>query len=546
MKHEFKLVSSLEKIFLTKPDGIREITGGSMLKNEIHSFQIVAWEENEAWPFRSDCRVEVDSSIAQYVKLFEVGMVPSLLPVYPDCNCRDYLSREPGLFPDPLYELKDRRWEIYHNQSRSLWVTVEPEGQVVGTYPILFRFINREEEVLGEVRYTLEIIDKDLPELPIYSTAWFHGDCIASHHSVQLQSDEYFALVEEYLQVYRKFGHNLVLTPVFTPPLDTAVGGERPTNQLVQITQEDGKYAFDFSLLKRFVDICKRVGISNFEISHLFSQWGARHAPKIMATVDGEYRRIFGWDTDSAGEEYTAFLDVFLPELTAFLEKEGILERCLFHISDEPSPEHKEQYLKVKKTLTRYVDEGQLIDALGDYELYECGAVKRPVVANNHIHTFMEKNVKGLWTYYCCAQGEKVANRFMAMPSYRNRVLGAQLYKFRIQGFLQWGFNFWFSQWSVRAVDPYLDTSSGCGFPSGDAFVVYPKKNGELVKSLRLYVFNEAMQDLRALYLLETLAGRDDAEALLGDVENFEDYPRNTDYYLELRKRINEIIKEYV
>lgn len=545
MRHEFKLVSSLEKNFTAKPDHMQEITCGSMLKNEIHSFQLIGWAENEEWPLRSDCRVELESPIADYVKLYEVGYVPSLLPAYPNCECEDYLTKAPGLFPDPLYALNGRTWEIYCGQSRSIWVAVEPNGEIAGTYPITLRIYDEENTLVGEKTYTLEIIDKKLPTLPIYNTGWFHGDCIAVHHGVELQSDEYFALLEEYLQVFKKFGHNLILTPVFTPPLDTNIGGERPTNQLVQVTVENGNYSFDFSLLKRFVDLCKKVGIPYFEISHLYTQWGARYAPKVMATVDGEYRRIFGWETDALGEEYSAFLACFLPELTDFLKAEGIMERCLFHVSDEPNPEHNDQYNAAKEILTRYVNEDQFIDALSAYELYESGAVKHPVVSNNHIHHFMEKNVDDLWTYYCCSQGAKVANRFMAMPSYRNRVLGTQLYKFRMKGFLQWGFNFWFAQRSVRSIDPYTDTCCGGGFPSGDAYMVYPKKNGELVKSLRLYVFNEAMQDLRALTLLETLEGRETVEKLLNEIESFEEYPRNNAYYLDLRQKINEKIKAH-
>ena len=37
-------------------------------------------------------------------------------------------------------------------------------------------------------------------------------------------------------------------------------------------------------------------------------------------------------------------------------------------------------------------------------------------------------------------------NRFIAMPSGRNRVGGFLLYKYGINGFLHWGFNFYYSQ----------------------------------------------------------------------------------------------------
>ena len=105
----------------------------------------------------------------------------------------------------------------------------------------------------------------------------------------------------------------MLLTPVFTPPLDTAVGGERTTIQLVDIRVDNGRYSFGFEKLERWVEMCRECGIRYFEIAHLYTQWGALHCPKIMATVDGEYRRIFGWDADATGDAYRAFLGAFLP-----------------------------------------------------------------------------------------------------------------------------------------------------------------------------------------------------------------------------------------
>ena len=72
--------------------------------------------------------------------------------------------------------------------------------------------------------------------------------------------------------------------------------------------------------------------------------------------------------------------------------------------------------------------------------------------------TFLDHGVEHLWTYYCCGQGEDVSNRFMAMPSARNRIRGAQLFKYHIEGFLQWGYNFWYSMLSKRPIDPYAET----------------------------------------------------------------------------------------
>ena len=59
--------------------------------------------------------------------------------------------------------------------------------------------------------------------------------------------------------------------------------------QLIDILQDaDGSYKFDWSRLKRWCDLCLRNGIKYLEIPHLFTQWGAKAAPKIVVTVDGK------------------------------------------------------------------------------------------------------------------------------------------------------------------------------------------------------------------------------------------------------------------
>ena len=543
MEYSFKLLSSLEKVFFGDLESFPEHTHGSMLKNEIYSFQLAGWVLD---PNRRviPCKLEIESSLTPFITVYQVGYVPSLVPTYNADADDDYITKTPGLFPDPLYKTKDRKLDLVSSQSRSFWISVEPKGNLTGTYPIILRLFEDGGEKLTELCYTITIIDAALPKQKLLNTGWFHGDCIAVAHNVEIMSEAYFDLVDKYLEVYTKFGHNTILTPVFTPPLDTAVGSERPTNQLVDVTLQDGKYSFGFDKLKRWISMCQKRGIEYFEICHFFTQWGARYSPKIMATVNGTYQKLFGWEVEALSQEYQDFLRAFLPELKEFLTKEGVMEHCLFHVSDEPGEGDLEQYEKVKKLMLEFLDESQCIDALGNYQFYERGVIKHPVVSLNHMKPFLENNVKDLWAYYCCAQYKDVPNRFMAMPSYRNRILGYQLYKYRIKGFLQWGFNFWFKALSKGAVDPYADTTAGGAFPAGDSFMVYPvNEDGEVVCSHRLYVFMEGLQDMRALELLEELTDRRSVEALLGEIEGFDRYPRNGEYILKLRKLVNQKIQ---
>ena len=546
MGFAFKLVSSLEKVLFEKPDNLSEHNRGSMLKNEIYSFQLAAWFQNQE-DQTTTCTLQIESALASYITVYRVDYVPVMVPSIQIDDDDDYLTKTPCLLPDPLHRISNGKIELINAQTRAFWFAVEPKGEVAGTFPIRIKIFDKTGEQVGEECFVLEILNAMLPESDVRRTCWFHGDCLSVLHQVDVHSEAYIEVVEKYLEVYRKFGHNMILTPVFTPPLDTDVGAERPTNQLVDVTLTNGQYAFEFSKLKRWIELCKKHGIEWFEISHLFTQWGAKHAPKIMATVDGEYKRIFGWDTDALSEEYKNFLNVFLPALTGFLREENILNKCYFHISDEPMPEHAAQYKGAREIVLQHVDEMHMIDALHCYDFYEQGLIRTPVVSNDHIHVFMEHGATNLWTYYCMGQRKAVANRFMAMPSYRNRILGYQLYKNRIKGFLQWGFNFWFSERSRSVLDPYRDTCAGGGFPSGDPFVVYPlDRNGEVVCSTRLYVFHESLQDMRALALLESLTDRETTETLLEEINGFKDYPRSNDYIIRLRETINEMIAQRI
>lgn len=547
METRFKLLSSLEKVFFELPAQWPELTSGTMLKNEIFSFQLAGWAEGYK-SAKVPCKLVVESPLADYITVKKVDYVPVTTPVI-HCKCDDdFITKMPGLFPDPLHKIEADTITLFDGQARAFWITVEGKDLTPGTYPIRIKVTIPEGEEMREAcdkTFTLEILDAELPQLDIYNTGWFHGDCIAKLHDVEVQSEEYLALVRKYMDVYAKFGHNTILTPIFTPPLDTAVGGERPTNQLIDVFVENGQYRFCFDKLKQWLDMAHEAGINYFEIAHFFTQWGAGHAPKIMATVDGVYKRIFGWETDAVSDEYKGFLDAMLPQLVAFLKSEGVFENCWFHISDEPKPEHAEQYEASQKLVLPYIPKEKLLDALSSYEFYERGIVATPVVSCNHMRNFTDHGVYKQWTYYCVGQQSNSPNRFMAMPAYRNRILGSQLYKNESAGFLQWGFNFWFKQYSVGVVDPYADTCAGGGFPGGDSFMVYPvDEDGDVVTSTRLYVFNEGFQDLRAMKLLESLTDRQTVENLLADLDGFDTFPKSSAYILDLRDKVNSLIRE--
>lgn len=546
---EMRSLSSLSKVFADTELLDSKINSGTALWNEVYSFQ-VAYRSNSLLRYLN---ISVESELEPYITVRSVGLSPSDMPTFAQSD-DDYIRKTPGMYPDILYPLKEGVHAV-PNQWRSIWVTVAlpskaeaDSAEKAVSYDIKLSFADSSSNHLGEEQFTLEVLPAELPAQQLLHTEWFHTDCIATQYGVDVFSEEHWALIEKYVSNAASHGVNLLLTPLFTPPLDTAVGSERPTVQLIGVEQiGEHTYRFSFDKLERWLAMCQRAGIENYEFSHLFTQWGATHAPKIVAEVNGEEKRIFGWETDAAGEAYGAFLDQFLPELVAFIHKHDLEKHVYFHVSDEPILAHQDSYRKASEILKLHLGSFTFLDALSDFEFYKNGLVDLPIPANDHIDPFIEQQVEPLWTYYCCAQSREVSNRFFSMPSYRNRVIGAQLYKFNAKGFLHWGFNFWYSQYSAKQIDPFQVTDADCGFPSGDAFVVYPGSDGPL-DSLRWEVFYEGLQDMRALQLLEQLIGREKAlevlEQDLAEPITFKQYPRSIDWLLQVRHRINAAIAE--
>ena len=528
-------VSSLQRVFLDGRCDLTEHNCDSVLKGERYSYQI-AYKSSEKF----FAEIVIDSPLSQFITVRSVGNVPSELPVY-ESDCEFCERNEPGLFPDVLFPIENNRVLIKRQNYYALWITVDlPKDTDTGDYEIKIK-LKKDGKTISENIFGLHVINAVLPEQRLIYTQWFHSDSIANYYKIPVFCEKFWALVESFIKAAVHTGVNMLLTPVFTPPLDTEIGGERLTVQLVDVKLENGKYSFGFDRFIRWVRLTQKCGIKYFEISHLFSQWGAKYTPKIVAEVNGRQKRIFGWETSADSIEYAEFLSAFIPQLIKVIRSLGIEKSTFFHISDEPNEDQIESYSMAKRTVAPLLEDFPIIDALSDYSFYESGIINNPIPCTNDIESFIEKGFPHPWTYYCCGQGGKLSNRFFGMPLSTTRIIGFQLFKYGIEGFLQWGFNFYNSQYSLRSIDPFAVTDADSAFPSGDSFTVYPGKSGA-IESVRSEVFFQALQDMRALTLLCDRIGKKRTiaavEADFGIITFF-DYPRGTEKMLNLRKSVN-------
>lgn len=550
---QIRPLSSLAKVFPYKIVG-KKCTFGQVAAGQEISFQIAYRLTLQTYSKRPH-RVEVTlgENLDVSPELFDVKFVPSFLAAYPTRCDDNYITKDGGYFPDPLVPFNNGEKVIAIAQSwQSIWISLRiPEGHKACEDKITVRFINdKTGEVAEKCTFTLRVNSVDLPAPALKFTQWIHYDCIADAHKVKIFSEEHWTLIEKYVGLAARHGINLVLTPVLTPPLDTAVGSERPTVQLVDIEYNNGEYSFDFSKLTRFVKLVKGVGVDNFEISHMFTQWGATCCPKVVAKVGGKNKKIFGWNTSATSDEYKFFLSKLIPALIAHLNSLGVTnDHIIFHVSDEPGYlRHFESYSAAANVLMPLIKGCKHMDAMSDFEFYEHGLVDIPVVAiGRPSMKFIEDGVNELWSYYCCTQSVDVSNRFFAMPSPRTRILGVQMYKYDVKGFLHWGYNFYYSQFSIRKIDPWLETDADNAFAGGDAFSVYPYKDGA-IPSLRLKTFANALDDIKLLRLVEAKIGRENTikaiDEIAGQDISFTQYPTDEKFFDKLYEFIFDTLEK--
>jgi len=538
-KYEVHVASALEKISPNWQPRQNQVPL-TVLKNDTASFQIAV--KSSHWTFEW-ADIKIGSSIKDCVTVREVKLVPASWPYA-------------GMYPDRLEMLSEEAkntdgcFKIIPNQFRSLWVDVEPTEEVkAGEYLVPIEIKNRDGELVDEVGLIVRVIDAVLPKGEVFHTEWFHADCLADYYKVPVFSEQHWQLVENFVRVAVRRGMNTILTPLFTYPLDTEIGGSRTTIQLVHVSCENERYGFDFSLLHRWIDLCLDCGMTHFEMSHLYSQWGAKYAPKIMVHEDGALIEKFGWHTLGTDAAYQDFLAQFLPALNETLVACGVNNQTFIHVSDEPSMADLDQYKKARHIVEACLPDYPIIDALTDFEFYQQGVVTNPIPSNDKIEPFLKADVPNLWTYYCTAQRGPESNRFLHLPSVQTRIIGAQIFKYNLAGFLHWGYNFYNSHHSLKHINPYEVTDADGVFDAGDPFLVYPRADGYPEESIRLMLMDMAFKDIRAFTLLSQLTTKENAVKM---VDKWLKNPTMTDYVhdvegmLQLRYEINCAIAELV
>jgi hypothetical protein len=530
------LVSSLRRVFPDTPPGSKELNLLAA-RNGRASFQ-VAFRTQDLAKTQTACSVTGADDLKPRVRFVGLVPVPHHSPGTPVSEL-DGLGDVPGLVPDPL--MPWTKVEVGPRQSRSYWISLNiPPDAKPGPRDLTVRVTlksdlkDAKERVL-ELLVKLEISPLVVqPRKDFSVTHWWWGTTTWDHYKMGMFEDEkWWEATRAQMQNLWDHGNDVAYVPMLFMRSEIV---KRPCQLLIVNEPSQGKYAFDWKHVKRFTDMCREIGYEKFEWPHMWIYWGVKHPMRIYTETErGKYELLWKPDISGFSDTYLNYLKQFFPEFKAFLDREKLLDGSFFHLSDEPGAEHIEDYRKARQILRDLAPWLKTMDALSDIEYGKQGVTDIPIPIVSSAQAYIDAKIPH-WVYYCTSPRGQWLNRFCDMPLPKIRMSGFVFYRLGAKGFLHWGYNFWNKESSEELLDPFSDPTTGGAYPPGDAFVVYPGKDGKPIDSIRWEIFAESLQD----YAILQSAGVKPDDAMLAEIKSYKDFPKQEEW---IRKTMEKILR---
>ncbi|MDF2652710.1 MAG: hypothetical protein K0Q73_8515, partial [Paenibacillus sp.] len=81
-------------------------------------------------------------------------------------------------------------------------------------------------------------------------------------------SDEFFGMICKYMQNMYEHGNNMIYVPILNVRREIT---DRPPQLLIVNESKPGQYEFDFSRVRRFVQMAKEIGFDSYEWTHFWT-----------------------------------------------------------------------------------------------------------------------------------------------------------------------------------------------------------------------------------------------------------------------------------
>lgn len=404
-----------------------------------------------------------------------------------------------------------------------------PADAKPGQYAVTVRFFEakgaRGERKIFEETLPFTVFPYVLPspqQWRCHLDLWQHNSNIARTFGVEPWSDEHFVEMEKVIATLSDLGQKSV----------TVVAGDCPWRgwgcyllkdhpatlfeySMIAVTKEkDGRFSYDFSVLKRYIELCFSYGIrGDITLYGLMGIWS--HMPLFAGSAPEDYPEqvlIRYLDEADGCFKYLKKTEDILAYIRALFD--ALREMGVFDLvrigADEPAdlaayrknvallrslaPDIKFKMALDKTTAIRTFCE----DTDDIAASFPCSCENRALLKD-------VKQKKGTrLLFYVCNIPKNAPNTVLHNELYESTALAAIGYLFGFDGFLRWAY----TCWTERPLEDIRYNNTA--LPAGDVNFLYPAKSGGVLFSIRYFALRKMLQIYEMLHLLKD-RGREEA-----------------------------------
>lgn len=407
----------------------------------------------------------------------------------------DNLVNPAGIFPDPILEQDSYNFDPF--VTFCPWITVfvpaqTPEGVYTGTVVMKGKAGRKRFCFEKEINVKVWPVTMRKPDFPNVNWAFDFDHCMKLWNGgepVERYSEDHVDYLKQLYAIMAEGYQTMVMLPIWNTVKMTEV--------------EKGKWEFDFTRFDEYVRLTDEAGVLQTmqieELGHrIIPSWTGPMGLFVPVFKDGKMDKETCPPDDPRVRE---FYSCFIPALKAHIEELGWGDRCYMKICDEPVDDNADSYNKAVGLLKEYWPDMNVLEACQSTKITGSVDAWCPQMDywHNNYKFYQDRKAKGdeVWFYTCCYPQAEYPNRFIEQPLLKTRMLFWMAHKYKADGYLHWGFNYWVD-------DPYVETSmpgTGTSLPGGDAWIIYPGER-KMFRSIRFEQHRDGIEDLTLLQML--------------------------------------------
>jgi len=434
--------------------------------------------------------LKADVDVANLGKV-RIGWIHDVLSTNPVKDCPDVILPVDSMYPDPIIDDAEENLEDAKSHKTLLVDIAIPRDASPGIYrgKLIVSALKEGKRVKVSKTFTIKIYPVTLPEKQGLIVVNHMGDFNAMNNGKQVEafSDRWFSLMQKVVETAAEYGQNCWLSPV------------RPD---IVPDSEGTDFHLDFGRFDRVMDFLQQHGNMRYFCNSYMGgrpsdeQWNDAFRFSMTEVKDGQ---IYNENVAYDDPRLKSYIERYYGQIEAHLREKGWLGCCYQHIADEPAlkgTDSQKSWSYVANLVKKAAPSLRTIDAC--YELVENQDVSVVLLADNIAQMPPVPEGSERWMYTCCAPQGNFANRFVAQPLLKTRILHWINYKYKACGFLHWGL----SRWNF-CPNPLSDvTPRGYSWSGGDCYILYPAYE-KVYPSIRAGAMRDGIHDYDLLRMVE-------------------------------------------